>query len=219
MFYLLQQPLEAENLICEPGFGGANCAEVIDACLAHDPCENHGICVNKGSVPKCHCPIHYNGEYCQIHKPIEFATHYQGEGYTELNRSALVKSPTESDILLEFMFSTTAPNGLIAWYGQDKGEAYNGQDFIALAVVDGFLEFALRLDGEETVVKNLNTPVNDGAHHTAALIRIGNHATLELDNLSTYGETTETGQLVSNLPGNIFIGKGKQMKNQFVQLL
>lgn len=192
---------------CHPGFGGVNCEEVLDACLAHDPCENHGICQNKGSSLVCNCPIHYRGEYCQEHAPIEFATHYEGNGYTELNRSALVKSAAESELLLAFMFTTTAPNGLIAWYGQNNGEPFNGQDFIALAVVDGFLEFALRLDGEETVVKNMNTPVNDGAHHTAALIRSGNHATLELDNLSTYGETKETGQAVSNLPGNIFIGK------------
>lgn len=184
---------------------------MIDACLAHDQCENHGICASKGgSNYICNCPIHYTGENCQYHTPIEFATHYSGNGYAELNRSALVKSANEADILLAFMFSTTAPNGLIAWYGQNKGEPYNGQDFIALAVVDGFIEFALRLDGEETLVKNTNTPVNNGHHHTAALIRSGNHATLELDNLSTYGETKETGQLVSNLPGNIFIGKAKR---------
>lgn len=197
------------NLVCQPGYGGANCDEVINACVAHDPCDNHGICENKGSTAVCNCPIHYSGEFCQYHTPIDFATHYKGSGYTELNRSALVNSPRLADILLAFMFSTTAPNGLIAWYGQNKGEAYSGQDFIALAVVDGFLEFALRLDGEETVVKNSNTPVNDGKHHTAALIRAGNHATLELDNLSTYGETKLTGQLESYLPGNIFMGETK----------
>lgn len=204
--------MELDNLICRPGYGGADCAEVIDGCLAHDPCENSGICESKGKEAICNCPIHFTGEYCQYHSPIEFATQYSGHGYTELNRSALVHSADEKDILLAFMFKTTAPNGLIAWYGQNKGEAYNGQDFIALAVVDGFIEYALRLDGEETLVKNTNTPVNDGAYHNVALIRAGNSATLELDYFSIYGETKETGKSVSHLPGNIFIGKGWRIR-------
>lgn len=192
--------------MCQPGFSGANCEEVIDSCLAHDPCENQGICENKGNSFVCNCPIHFTGDTCQYRMPIDFSSHYKGNGFIELNSSAIVKSSRESEILLAFLFTTTAPNGLLAWYGQNKGEPYNGQDFIALAVVDGFLEFAMRLDGEETVVKNINTPVNDGHHHTAALIRSGNHATLELDNFSVYGETRETGQTISFLPGNIFIG-------------
>lgn len=180
---------------------------MIDACIAHDPCENHGICESRGSSFVCNCPIHYSGDTCQFHNPIDFSSHYKGNGYIELNSSTIAKSERESDVLLAFLFTTKEPNGLIAWYGQNKGEPYSGQDFIALAMVDGFLEFAMRLDGEETVVKNINTPVNDGNHHTAALIRSANHATLELDNFSVYGETKETGQTVSYLPGNIFIGK------------
>lgn len=192
--------------MCHPGYSGMNCEEVVNACLAHDPCENNGICESKGNSYICNCPIHFTGDTCQYHIPIDFSSHYKGNGYIELNSSVLVKSPREAEILLAFLFTSTESNGLLAWYGQNKGEAYNGQDFIALAVVDGFLEFAMRLDGEETVVKNINTPVNDGNHHTAALIRSGNHATLELDNFSVYGETKETGQTVSYLPGNIFIG-------------
>lgn len=105
------------------------------------------------------------------------------------------------------MFSTTAPNGLIAWYGQKKFEPHKRQDFLALAIVDGHVEFALSLDGKETVVKNIQTSVNDNLLHTAAIIRSKNHATLELDNLSTYGDTKETGRTESYLPGNIFMGK------------
>lgn len=118
----------------------------------------------------------------------------------------MVKSPEESDILLALLFSTTEPNGLLAWYGQSKFETYNGQDFIALAVNDGLLEFSFRLDGEEAVVTNKNTPVNDGKRHIAIVTRNANRATLELDNFSVYGESASTGKDRSYLPGNVFIG-------------
>lgn len=155
----------------------------------------------------CNCPIHFTGDICQHSAPIEFSSQYKGNGYIELNSSALVKSANEKDILLALLFSTTDANGLLAWYGQNKAEAYSGQDFIALAVVDGFLEFSFRLDGEESVLKNVNTQVNDGKRHIAVLTRNGNHATLELDNFSVYGETAQTDRDHSFLPGNLFIGK------------
>lgn len=119
----------------------------------------------------------------------------------------MVKGPNEKDILLALLFSTNKPNGLLVWYGQNKGVAYSGQDFIALAIVDGYLEFSLRLDGEETTVKNSNTRVDDGARHIAVLQRNGNRAALELDNFSVYGETAEASRNYTYLPGNIFIGK------------
>lgn len=104
------------------------------------------------------------------------------------------------------MFSTHEPNGLLAWYGQRKGEAYNGQDFIALAVVDGFLEFSFRLDGEESFIRT-NSRVDDGDRHVTVITRNGNRATLELDNFSVHGESGLASREYSYLPGNLFIGK------------
>lgn len=201
----VEQPVQTD---CKPGYGGYNCEQIVDACLAHDPCENNGICESKGSSYVCNCPIHFTGDVCQHSAPIEFSSQYKGNGFIELNSSALVKSPNEKDVLLALLFSTKEPNGLLIWYGQNKAEAYSGQDFIALAIVDGYLEFSLRLDGEETTVRNANTRVDDGIRHIAVLERKGNYATLELDNFSVYGETTATNRNFSFLPGNIFIGKG-----------
>lgn len=125
-----------------------------------------------------------------------------------MNSSAIVKGPNEKDILLALLFSTTEPNGLLIWYGQNTGEAYSGQDFVALAIVDGFLEFSLRLDGEETNIRNTNTRVHNGERHIAIITRNGNRATLELDNYPI-GRTIETSRNFSYLPGNIFIGKNE----------
>lgn len=174
------------------------------------PCENNGSCTRRDGGLVCECPIHYTGEYCGLYERIETSTHYDGYGYTELNRSALVNSPEESDISMQFVFSTTEPNGLIAWYGQKKGESFLNQDFVALAVVDGFLEYHMGLNGYQTKIKNSNIPVNDGARHTAVLTRNGNAASLELDNFTLYGETASADKRVSHMPGNVFIGKGRK---------
>lgn len=202
----VEEPIEPASE-CKPGHTGPNCDEVIDVCDSHDPCENNGICENKDNSYVCNCPIHFTGDVCQYSAPLEFSSQYKGNGYIELNSSALVKSQNEKDILLAILFSTTEPNGLLAWYGQNKGDAYNGQDFIALAVNDGFLELSLRLDGEETIIKHVNSRIDDGKRHTAVLTRNANHATLELDNFSVYGETAAGSRNYSILPGNLFIGK------------
>lgn len=154
----------------------------------------------------CNCPIHYTGEVCQYSARIKYSSQYKGNGYIELNSSAIMKSQMESDILLAMLFSTTEPNGLLVWYGQMKGKSYTGQDYLALAVTDGYLEFSLRLNGEETTIKNPNVRVSDGERHIAVITRNKNRATLEIDNISSSGQTEPTSRTYSILPGNIFIG-------------
>lgn len=119
----------------------------------------------------------------------------------------MFKSANEKDVLIAVLFSTTHPNGLLVWYGQNKNEQYNGQDFIALAIVDGFLEYSFRLNSEEAMIKNIYSKVDDGTRHVAIIKRQGNHAGLELDGLSLYGESRPTTKKESYLPGHLFIGK------------
>lgn len=96
------------------------------------------------------------------------------------------------------------------WYGQNKNEQYNGQDFVALAIVEGFLEFAFRLNSEETLIKNVYSRVDDGVRHVAIIKRTGNQASLELDGLSLHGESRPTNKKESYMPGNTFLGKKKK---------
>lgn len=119
----------------------------------------------------------------------------------------MVKSATEKDVLIAVLFSTSHPNGLLLWYGQNKNEQYNGQDFVALAIVEGFLEYSFRLNSEETLIKNVYSRVDDGVRHVAIIKRSGNQASLELDGLSLHGESRPTNKKESFLPGNTFIGK------------
>lgn len=114
---------------------------------------------------------------------------------------------------IAILFSTKQPNGLLVWYGQNRGHAFNGEDFLALAIVDGYLEFSLRLDGEETTIHHYNTRVDNNARHIAIIKRNSNQASFELDGLTEYGETRPTTKKEMLLPGHIFIGGAPDLKS------
>lgn len=138
---------------------------------------------------------------------VERSCAFRGNGYLELDHNTVSNSTVQGSGGLAVMFSTRQPNGLLVWYGQSKGKQFDGDDFMALAVVDGFLEYAFRLDGEESFVRHSGVRVDTGQRHVAIIKRTGNQASLELDGLTEYGETRPSGKKDMVLPGHIFLGK------------
>lgn len=195
---------------CPPGLGGTSCDHVLNACIAHDPCMNDGQCrsIAAGDF-RCDCPLGYTGDICQYRTQLDDKAHFKGDGYLELNRSRVVRGPADQRVdnfTIAVMLSTTHPNGLLVWFGQPKGEPFAGQDFEALALVDGYLEYAFRVNSEESVIKNAQTRVDDGERHVAILTRHGNQAQLEIDSFSSYGESRPTARKSSRLNGHVFLG-------------
>lgn len=139
---------------------------------------------------------------------IERSCGFQGDGYLELDRTAIAESSSQTSNGLAIWFSVSKPNGLIFWYGQDKEVEFDGEDFMALAVVDGLLEFVFRMDGEETVIRH---ELELDTRHVAIIKRNGNQASVELDGNTEYSETRPTARKSMFLPGNIFLG-GKFFK-------
>lgn len=138
---------------------------------------------------------------------LETSCAFKGNGYLELDRNTIANSSAQLSSGIAVLFSTRSPNGLLLWYGQDKGKAFNGEDFMALAIVDGILEFSLRLDGEESSVRHHGIRVDTYQRHVAIIKRRENQVNLELDGLIEYGETRPTGKKEIVLPGHIFLGK------------
>lgn len=138
---------------------------------------------------------------------VSFNASFRGNGYLEVDRSQFSSEIDQQYTSAVVVFSTNKPNGLLLWWGQKSGEEFTGQDFIALAVVDGLVEYALRLDGEEVVIRNVDTPVDDGQRHIVLVKRADNTAILEVDRISDSGETRPTSKKEMHLPGNVFIGE------------
>jgi hypothetical protein len=142
---------------------------------------------------------------------IETSAAFKGNGYLELDRKTIANASSQLASGLALMFSTKSPNGLLFWYGQSRGRAFNGEDFLALAVNDGLLEFHFRLDGEESSVRHSGIRVDGNTRHIAILKRTGNQASLELDGLTEYGETRPTIKKNMELPGHVFLGGAPDM--------
>lgn len=155
----------------------------------------------------------YSGDNCQYEVKIEQSAGFKGNSYIELDRTAVSNSTNQLSSGIAILFSTKQPNGLLVWYGQEKGHTFDGEDFLALAINDGFLEFCLRLDGEETTIRHYNIRVNDNARHIAIIKRNNNQASLELDGLTEYGETRPTTKKEMILPGHVFLGGAPDLKS------
>lgn len=83
---------------------------------------------------------------------------------------------------------------------------------MSLAIVNGYLEFAFRLNGEESLITSA-TRVDDNNRHVAIIKREGNQANMELDFFTSYGETRPTGVREMFLPGHVFIGGSPDLSN------
>jgi hypothetical protein len=198
---------------CRPGYSGRRCDVITDICLANEPCENGGICSKlPGNKYHCDCTLGFSGNNCQYTVQIEQSAAFRGNSYLELDRTSVSNSTTQLSSGIAILFSTKQPNGLLIWYGQEKDTEFRGDDFLALAVVEGYLEFSLRLDGEETTIRHFNTRVDNNARHIAIIKRNNNQASLELDGLTEYGETRPTTKKEMFLPGNVFLGGAPDVK-------
>ncbi|XP_067635534.1 basement membrane-specific heparan sulfate proteoglycan core protein isoform X4 [Eurosta solidaginis] len=176
-----------------------------DAC-ASDPCENGSTCSVQDGEAICTCTVGFTGKYCEDHITIEYDANFHGNGYLEIDRNQFNSDIEQKYSFAAMVFSTTDANGLLLWWGQKKDEEYKGQDFMALAIVDGTIEFSFRLNGEETVIRNPDKRIDDGRRHIVLIKRTDNTAILELDHLLDAGETRPTGKDKMNLPGHVFIG-------------
>lgn len=198
---------EIQSGTCHPGYIGANCETIYDACIALEPCENSGTCQSlKNGEYKCLCPLPFSGVNCEHQISLQFDTHYKDNSYLEVNRSVLSDKVNLEETGIAILFSTKKPDGLLFWQGQPKGVAYEGQDFLAVAIVDGIIEFSFRLNGEESLLKNLFTKVDDGGRHIVVIKQEQTRFSLEVDNYVQHGETRPTVKTSINLPGNLFIG-------------
>ncbi|XP_068154728.1 basement membrane-specific heparan sulfate proteoglycan core protein [Drosophila tropicalis] len=171
-----------------------------------DPCENGGTCTEVANQAVCSCPLGYTGKECKEYIQVGYNASFQGNGYLEISRNQFDTSIEQAYTAATIVFSTSKPNGLLLWWGQKAGEEYTGQDFIAVAVVDGYVEYALRLDGEEAVIRNNDNRVDDGHRHIAIVKRTDNTAMLEVDRITHSSETRPTIKKEITLPGNVFIG-------------
>uniref|UniRef100_A0A182FR49 Basement membrane-specific heparan sulfate proteoglycan core protein n=1 Tax=Anopheles albimanus TaxID=7167 RepID=A0A182FR49_ANOAL len=199
--------VEGSPVPCRPGRSGPDCQTITDICLEERPCQNGGVCqtLAGGLNYTCICPPGYLGLRCETQFNTIVAPRFHGNGFVEISPQALEKGPNQLTTEIAIMFSAYQDNGLLLWYGQRNDEEYLGNDYIALAIQDGYVELTVRMDGQESTIRS-DGYIADEEQHVALIRRHGNQFHLEMDSLTVHGETRPTGKQMMYLPGSIYIG-------------
>uniref|UniRef100_A0A182W103 Basement membrane-specific heparan sulfate proteoglycan core protein n=1 Tax=Anopheles minimus TaxID=112268 RepID=A0A182W103_9DIPT len=193
---------------CPPGRAGYDCETITDICLDQRPCENGANCQTHqgGQNYTCICQPGYLGLRCETQFNALVAAHFSGNGFIEVNPKAFNYNENQVTTEIAIMFSAYQPNGLLVWYGQRNDEEFLGNDYIALAVQNGFVELTIRMDGQESYVRNEDVHVVDNERHVALIRRERNQFHLQVDSLTVHGETRPTGKQTMEIPGSIYVG-------------
>ncbi|XP_071582302.1 basement membrane-specific heparan sulfate proteoglycan core protein isoform X3 [Temnothorax nylanderi] len=188
---------------CEYGYAGINCEKMQKQCEFLTPCRNGGSCTDLHESYKCDCRLGYNGQDCEKLAEITYDVAFRGDGWLELDRSVMMHEEEREVLGLEI--STNKSHGLIMWHGQTPNDL-TPDDYIAVAVVDGYVEYQYNLGSGPAVIRVTAQRVNDGERHRIILKRQGSDGSIELN-----GEHTESGvsdglQQILNARGSVYLG-------------
>ncbi|GFS51261.1 basement membrane-specific heparan sulfate proteoglycan core protein [Trichonephila inaurata madagascariensis] len=203
----IEEEGSSEGFVCEcqEGYRGKHCEIETDLCSLIDPCKNGGTCVGSGNSYQCSCPIRFKGTNCEEASVFDERVSFQGNGYLALENELLPHTATTKDEVVSFSFTTTSLEGLLLFHGQKPDTDGKGQDYLAAAIIDGFLEFSYELGSGPAQIKS-PVKVNDGKVHSIVLKRTGRHGSLELDGIhQEFGESKGILQML-NTDGDIYIG-------------
>ncbi|KAJ8688469.1 hypothetical protein QAD02_024264 [Eretmocerus hayati] len=148
--------------------------EEFRACLS-GPCRNGGQCIDlPGATYTCRCRENYTGFQCdeQIDRRDYEVASFDGKSFVRMSRlKAYYK------LSVEVEFQTYAENGIIM-YDQQKSDGTG--DYVALAIVDGYVQFRYNL-GNGAVVLTSPEKVSMKTFHRVAAKRYHKDGVLVLD--------------------------------------
>uniref|UniRef100_A0A1B6EDX6 Basement membrane-specific heparan sulfate proteoglycan core protein n=1 Tax=Clastoptera arizonana TaxID=38151 RepID=A0A1B6EDX6_9HEMI len=191
---------------CTIGYSGTLCEISGDVCAAR-PCQNSGTCIPTSSSYKCNCPSKYTGKNCEYTSEFTTQASFQGDGFVELSSEYLPHTTPDDEETIVVEFTTSYPDGLIFWHGQTPDIDGKGQDYLSLAVVDGYLELSYELGSNPANIIISEQRVDDGRKHNVTVKRKARDGTLEMDSNIPIAFGESPGTLIQlNTKGNIYIG-------------
>ncbi|XP_033122070.1 cadherin EGF LAG seven-pass G-type receptor 1-like isoform X2 [Anneissia japonica] len=208
--------------VCPPGYGGADCSEQLDLCLASNPCQNGGECSMQDGEVFCDCPLLYKGNTCEqsinVCEPDfcknggECITRSDGTfqcvcktGYDGIHCEVTSRHFTGDSYLafpslqsrkslnISFSLQTSHKDGMLMYIGR-----YNHRrDFLALEIVDSNLVLSFSF-GQMTmrVLAGTAWGLDDQAWHTVSMVYHKKIVDVVVDNC----RTNENELKVSNVP-------------------
>nr|XP_020832364.1 agrin isoform X1 [Phascolarctos cinereus] len=162
-------------------------------CDSH-PCLHGGTCEDNGKDFTCSCPAGRGGAVCE--KAVQyFVPAFGGRSYLAF---PTLRAYHTLRVAMEFRVSE--PHGLLLYNGQSSGK-----DFIALTLVNGFVE--LRFDtGSGVGIVTSKVPVDRGRWHRLVVTRNRRHGVLSVDGEPHVSGESPGGTDGLNLDTDLFVG-------------
>ncbi|XP_063273590.1 basement membrane-specific heparan sulfate proteoglycan core protein isoform X3 [Prinia subflava] len=185
---------------CPHGFTGSNC-EYSQALHCHpEACGPDATCVNRpdGQGYTCRCHLGKTGERCTEGEVVNVPS-FDEEG-------AFVSYPpltnVHHELRLEVEFLPLAPDGLLLF---SAGKASPIEDFVALAMIGGHLEFRYELGSGPAVLRSAE-PVALGQWHWVTAERIHKDGTLVVDDAAPVKRSSPGKSQGLNLRSPLYLG-------------
>lgn len=175
------------------GFDIQDCST--DKCV-HYPCQHGGKCLHSDQGAVCLCPIGFVGDLCEIRMDLQVPA-FNGSSflrYAPLGDSALIW------LELKVILKPEQSDGLILYSGPE----HRG-DFIALYLLDGYVEFAFDLGSGPAVVRS-EYSLSLGQWHTIKISRTARLAVLKIDQHQEVMTISSNGFWHLSLAQNLFVG-------------
>ncbi|XP_061235502.1 basement membrane-specific heparan sulfate proteoglycan core protein isoform X3 [Neopsephotus bourkii] len=185
---------------CPHGFTGSNC-EYSQASHCHpEACGADATCVNRpdGTGYTCRCHLGKSGERCTEGEAVTVPSF--GEAGAFVSYPALTNVHHELRVEAEFL--PLAPDGLLLF---SAGKAAPVEDFVALFMAGGHLEFRYEL-GSGTAVLRSAEPLALGQWHWVMAERVHKDGTLVVDEAAPVKRSSPGKSLGLNLRSPLYLG-------------
>uniref|UniRef100_A0A8C3PNT1 Agrin n=1 Tax=Calidris pygmaea TaxID=425635 RepID=A0A8C3PNT1_9CHAR len=178
-----------------------------------NPCQNGGTCSPRLESYECACQRGFSGAHCEKGETKAAgdaeAIAFDGRTYMEYH-NAVTKSHLTNEIPaekalqsnhFELSIKTEATQGLILW----SGKGLERSDYIALAVVDGFVQMTYDL-GSKPVVLRSTVPVNTNQWIHIKAYRVQREGSLQVGNEAPIAGSSPLGATQLDTDGALWLG-------------
>ncbi|XP_008934634.1 PREDICTED: agrin-like, partial [Merops nubicus] len=171
-----------------------------------NPCQNGGTCSPRLQSYECACQRGFSGAHCEkviIEKAAgdAEAIAFDGRTYMEYHNAVTKSEKALQSNHFELSIKTEATQGLILW----SGKGLERSDYIALAVVDGFVQMTYDL-GSKPVVLRSTVPVNTNQWIHIKAYRVQREGSLQVGNEAPIAGSSPLGATQLDTDGALWLG-------------
>uniref|UniRef100_A0A8C3K008 Agrin n=1 Tax=Calidris pygmaea TaxID=425635 RepID=A0A8C3K008_9CHAR len=171
-----------------------------------NPCQNGGTCSPRLESYECACQRGFSGAHCEkviIEKAAgdAEAIAFDGRTYMEYHNAVTKSEKALQSNHFELSIKTEATQGLILW----SGKGLERSDYIALAVVDGFVQMTYDL-GSKPVVLRSTVPVNTNQWIHIKAYRVQREGSLQVGNEAPIAGSSPLGATQLDTDGALWLG-------------